>query len=302
MSVASLQEPAPAGPAPRVSMGLPIFNGERFLREALDSLLAQTHTDFELLISDNASTDSTPQICLEYAARDGRVSYLRQASNIGAPRNWNFVARRARGEYFKWATANDECEPPMLQRCVEALDAAPEAVLAQGVTCLVDEASGERQPYSHDLALPEPRPAERLLALFTRLRLNNGQSGLIRTSALRRTGYDRFYEGGDFVLMAELALQGRFLVLPEVLLCRRMGPTTFSGLLTADAMHQFFDPQHGRRFISGRSRLHLDMMRSVATAPLPWRHKLEAMRVALRGMAWERTKLFAARQRHSEAR
>src|SRR5688572_28337892 len=96
--------------APLVSIGLPVYNGERFLSEALDSLLGQTLADFELIVSDNASTDRTAEICLAYAARDARVRYVRQQTNIGAIRNWNFVARQARGQYFKWASANDFCD------------------------------------------------------------------------------------------------------------------------------------------------------------------------------------------------
>ena len=92
---------------PRVSIGMPVFNGEPFIRKALDSLLAQTHTDFELIISDNASTDATAEICKEYAEKDGRIRYIRQPKNMEALSNFNFVLDQARSEYFMWAAADD---------------------------------------------------------------------------------------------------------------------------------------------------------------------------------------------------
>jgi glycosyltransferase involved in cell wall biosynthesis len=94
---------------PLVSVGLPVYNGERYLSRALDSILEQSLSDFELIISDNASSDTTEAICRDYARRDPRIRYVRQRENLGAPRNWNFVVHEARGRYFKWASASDYC-------------------------------------------------------------------------------------------------------------------------------------------------------------------------------------------------
>lgn len=93
--------------APRLSIGMPVYNGEAYVREAIDSLLAQTAGDFELIISDNASTDSTPVICRAYAAKDPRVRYIRQEVNLGAAGNFIFVLKAARYEYFMWAACDD---------------------------------------------------------------------------------------------------------------------------------------------------------------------------------------------------
>lgn len=92
---------------PQISIGMPVYNGAQYIREALDSLLGQTFTDFELIISDNASTDATQSICEEYARRDPRVRYLRQAANKGALANFQFVLDQAQGEFFMWAAADD---------------------------------------------------------------------------------------------------------------------------------------------------------------------------------------------------
>lgn len=277
---------------PRVFIGLPVYNGARFLARAVDSLLAQSFTDFTLLISDNASNDDTQAICERYCLQDSRVSYVRQRENIGAPNNWNFVVHQAEGEYFKWATANDECAPSMLERCLQALDADPSAVLCQGRTCLVDEESDAHEEYHKDLALLDDRPSERLKELIIRLALNNGQSGLIRLSSLHRTGLDRPYPNGDIPLMAELALLGRFIVLPEVLLYRRMGPSTFSCLLAKDQIGAFYGKPATRTMPGHQLRQHADIIGAAIRLPIEWREKLAALNVALRRVAWDRANVL----------
>ena len=102
---------------PQVSIGMPVFNGEKFICEALDSLLAQTFTDFELIISDNASTDGTEAICGEYAAKDSRIRYVRQAENLGPAANFKYVLDVAVGEYFMWAAADDLWAPNFIDKC-----------------------------------------------------------------------------------------------------------------------------------------------------------------------------------------
>ena len=106
-------------PIHQVSIGMPVYNGERFIREALDSLLAQTFTDFELIISDNASTDGTEAICREYAARDPRIRYVRQSENRGAAANFQFVLNEAVGEYFMWAAHDDQFYKKHLEKLLK---------------------------------------------------------------------------------------------------------------------------------------------------------------------------------------
>src|SRR5712671_2230439 len=108
--------------SPRVSIGVAVYNGERFLSKTLDSLLAQTFEDLEIIICDNCSEDGTEHICRSYAASDNRIQYHRNSTNIGAPRNFNLVTTLSRGEYFKWSSADDLCAPVMIERCVEVLD------------------------------------------------------------------------------------------------------------------------------------------------------------------------------------
>lgn len=107
---------------PKVSIGMPIYNGEQFICDALDSLLAQTYSNFELIISDNASTDKTEQICRSYASRDKRIRYIKQQQNKGAPYNFQFVLNEAIGEYFMWAAADDRRHERFLELSTTVLE------------------------------------------------------------------------------------------------------------------------------------------------------------------------------------
>src|SRR5215469_10542482 len=123
---------------PRLSIGLPVYNGERYLAESIEALLGQTYTDFELVISDNASTDSTGDICRRYEKEDSRVRYFRQPRNIGLAPNHNYVVEQARGELFKWAANDDLYARDLVERCVAALDEHPDVVLAHSWTARID--------------------------------------------------------------------------------------------------------------------------------------------------------------------
>ena len=118
----------------RLSIGLAVYNGERYLAEALTALLSQTYADFELIIADNASTDETESIARFFATKDQRVRYVRHSRNIGVNRNYQSVLDLARGELFRWAAADDLCAPTAVERCVRVLDANPSCVLAPSKT------------------------------------------------------------------------------------------------------------------------------------------------------------------------
>ena len=110
---------------PEVSIGLPVYNGELFLKKALDSLLNQTYSNFELIISDNNSTDSTQKICEEYAKNDKRICYICQEKNIGAFSNFSFVLSKAQGKYFMWAAVDDYWDDNFLQKNLDILQQNP---------------------------------------------------------------------------------------------------------------------------------------------------------------------------------
>lgn len=281
-----------ASSGPLVSVGLPVYNGERFLARALDSLLDQTIQDIELIISDNASRDGTQAICEAYARRDRRVRYLRQVANLGAPRNWNVVAREARGEFFKWAAAADICVPHALERCVEAMRRDAGVVVCYGRTQFIDEQERPMEVIDTDVDAMDERPSERFLRMCTRLSLNNVQCGVVRMDVLRRTGYDRLYPSGDLVFSAELVLHGKCLLLPEILVLRRKSPGTFTSMLSPLERQRFYDPQAKAPMKFIHARRHLDHMACIARAPIPPMEKLRAYRVALRVARWDRGELW----------
>ena len=212
---------------PRVSIGLPVYNGADYLREALDALVAQTFEDFELIISDNASTDETQAICEDYAARDARIRYDRLPENVGAAGNYNRLPPMARGEFFKWAAHDDNCHPAYLASCVGALDHDPEAVLVYPSTYVIDGEGAIMRDYRDGLDLPQDTPHARLVAYlranFMRKKgLCNPIFGLIRTAPLHRTRLIQDFLSSDRSLLGHLALLGKFIELPEILFDRRV--------------------------------------------------------------------------------
>jgi glycosyltransferase involved in cell wall biosynthesis len=203
-------------PAPLVSIGLPVYNGERFVARALDSLLAQDLDDFEVIISDNASVDTTVEICELYADRDPRIRIYRNPENLGLVRNFNRTFELARGKYFKWATHDDWHSPESLRLTVKALEARPDAVLCATGVSIVDENGKEFGRWIPSVDLEDPRPHERMHRLLWTLAETHPMYGLLRASALRQTHLMQNHVGSDRTLLAELSLLGPIVQIPDV--------------------------------------------------------------------------------------
>ena len=208
---------------PRLTLGLPVYNGERYLAASLDALLAQTFTDFELIISDNGSTDRTAEIASHYEAIDPRLRYVRHTQNRGSTFNHNFVMEQTRGEFFKWVSDDDLYAPELLQRCIDALDARPEIVLAHAWTAFIDEAGTVTNPIDYALTTDVPDPVERFRSV---LYTDGGDDiyGVIRMSVLRQVAPFGSYHWADRTFVAELALHGPFHNVPDFLYFRRDHP------------------------------------------------------------------------------
>lgn len=277
---------------PLVSIGVPVYNGDDLLAAAMDSLLGQSLGDFELIVSDNASSDGTETTCRDYARRDARVRYVRQPRNLGAPANWNAVARLARGRYFKWAAASDLCHRDMLARCVAELERNASAVLCYARTQFIDGAGVHVGGPAGDFAVVEASPSQRFARVCQHLQLNNAQNGVIRREALMRTQLDRLYPHGDRVLMAELALQGTFVLLDDVLLYRRADAQHFSGRRNATALNRMFRPGRSDPFIAPNARRHFDFIFSALRAPVGVGERLRAAGAAVKGLYWDRRGLL----------
>jgi glycosyltransferase involved in cell wall biosynthesis len=207
----------------RVSIGVPVYNGERFLAGALESLVNQTFTDLEIVISDNASTDRTSEICTKFAARDSRIRYHRSAVNRGAGWNHNNVVNLSTGKYFKWACHDDVCAPTLISRCVEVLESDPSVVIAYAMTSIIDENGALMEnPYKRRLQDYSPSPSRRFRELMWYEHQCFPIYGLIRADVLKnRTPLLGCHIGGDNVLLARLALLGRFHEVPEFLFFNR---------------------------------------------------------------------------------
>ena len=277
---------------PRVSIGVPVYNGELYIAQTLDSLLAQTFEEFELIICDNASTDRTEQICRTYAERDARIRYVRNVENLGAAKNYMRALDLASGEYFRWANSDDLFAPESLARCVEVLDREPLVVLTYPKTKFVDERGGVISEYEDHLHIQSSRASERFAQVLARLGYVNVVYGLVRTDILRKTGLLRNFPGGDIPLVAELTLYGKFWEIPEFLFYRRLHPAASSSYKHDVSLTQeFFDPKTKGR-MSLREWRHLCAHgRSVMRAPLDFLEKMRLAGFLIRMGIWRRNLL-----------
>jgi len=234
--------------SPTVSVGLPVFNGQKYLVETLESLLTQTYTDFELIVADNASTDQTISIVEKYARHDSRIRILYSDQNHGATWNYNRIIPEARGKFFRWAAADDLVGDMLLEKCVGLLQERPDVVLAFPQTVLIDENGEVIEHYPNRLNLQSPYPHMRLQGLFDGPGLCNPVFGLIRMSALTQTTLIESYVDSDRVLLGQLALLGKFQEVPEPLFFRRMhSQTSVAANLDRSSRLAWFDPRRRSR-------------------------------------------------------
>lgn len=213
---------------PVISLALPVFNGENFVKEALESIREQTFTDYELIISDNASTDSTEEICRAFAEADSRVRYFRNETNIGAGPNFNLAFSYATGRYFKWVSHDDTMAPDYLARTLAMLEANPDAALCHSLIKLID-GRGETLDI-HDTKLvgaDSARASERFAAMSLIPHQCLELDGLIPADVLAKTQLVPSYPGGDRALLCEIALCGPILKIEEPIFMTREHPERF---------------------------------------------------------------------------
>ncbi|MGF1454659.1 MAG: glycosyltransferase family 2 protein [Alphaproteobacteria bacterium] len=226
---------------PKVSIGLPVYNGSNYVGSALEAILAQTYTDFEVVICDNASTDDTQEICESFAARDPRIRYIRNPENLGASPNFNKTFHESTGQYFAWHAHDDYYEPTWLERCVEALDNDPDVVLSytrlnmldmEGNRLIYDAAKNEYEDRHGNRFMGEDgaRIAEQKRAdlRFKSVLLDVCWClqvfGLFRRTFLETSELQRSYYGADKVLLAESAIVGKWKQIQEDLFNKRVHP------------------------------------------------------------------------------
>ncbi len=277
-----------------ITIGLPVYNSERYVRQSLDSLLAQTFRDFVLIISDNASTDGTAQICQQYAARDARIKYFRNETNIGNPRNFNRVARLTKTRYLKWSTADDFWEQGFLERALEVMERDATIALCYPQAVLVDADGRNPQNYDDVLHLVQEDPVDRFVALLDSIGLVHQHLGLIRMSDLTRTHLLGAHVASDVNLLAELSLYGKFYELPDRVFFRRFHKDSGSWK-RGDLEHERlrYHASGARNIGFNKWHRHLGFFPAVHSSPLPLISKARLYRFLLRRMMWDRRDLRA---------
>lgn len=216
----------------RVSIGMPVFNGEEFIEEALNSILNQKFSNFKLIISDNASTDQTQEICLKFKSKDPRITYYRNKINIGGPNNYNRVFELSSAEYFKWAAYDDVLAPNFLGECVSILDNDPSIVGCHCKTGQIDQSS-ILQGYFNEGRLKRinsPKIHERFRDLLDLYYTTTIFHGVYRSCFLDQSQLHGSYTGADRNLVAELSLMGRIYTIPQCLFFWRLHPQSYTSI------------------------------------------------------------------------
>jgi glycosyltransferase involved in cell wall biosynthesis len=218
---------------PLVTVAIPVYNGSNYLRNGLDSILSQTYDNLEVIIVDNASTDNTEAISREYVAADSRVQYYRNEQNIGSISNFNRGVTLANGKYFRWAAHDDLCSEDSIEKCVAALEADPQIVLAYPEDRFIDEHGDFVDMESvQKLNATQASPSARFHHYITidwLQRWNTRQVhpvfGLFRTDVLKRTPLFGRFMGTDRALIGEMTLYGKVVEVPGTYFMRRMHAT-----------------------------------------------------------------------------
>lgn len=261
---------------PRIAIGMPVYNGEKYIESAILSILAQTYTDFEFIVSDNASTDRTREICLAYAASDSRVHYYCNESNLGAAPNYNRVFQLSSNEFFKWADYDDLLAPEFLSKCIAVMDQDPDIVLCFPSVRVIDETGvilGDHQ-FKSITSSPRARIRFQNLALYPDMAYQ--VSGLMRSSAIKKTALHGSYPSSDLVLLAELSLHGGFYQIPEALFFPRYhsAQSTKGALSVERSRVVFFDTSNAGKILLPKWMLLFGFLRAIRNGPLSIGDKL----------------------------
>jgi glycosyltransferase involved in cell wall biosynthesis len=285
---------------PKLSVGMPVYNAERYLEESLGSLLAQTFEDFELIISDNGSTDGTNELCRHYAAKDERIRYVRSRRNFGVIHNFNQTFRLSSGQYFKWAASDDICGPDYLRKAVQVLDEDPSVVLVWARTVGIDE-QGNRIPgvmgvsdLNSRVSVYSPDPVIRFRRLMRHMWWVNGPFyGVIRAETLEKTALHPVHMSGDQILLTELSLLGRFYEIPEEIFFSRVHAGKTSSVSTLRDRALVVEPvPEGRRthgwwkLIRGYPQRIAMYLSIISRAPITPGQKLSCYSEVARTLGW----------------
>jgi glycosyltransferase involved in cell wall biosynthesis len=289
---------------PLVSIGLPVYNGENFVAEAIRCVLDQTFSNWELVICDNSSTDRTVSICREFADHDNRIRVYQNARNMGVSFNYNEVFRRSRGQYFKWIAHDDLFAPRFIERCIQELEQDESVILVLPKMCYVDADGRQLRRQAFDLSVlgttPEYR-AKRFMALAAQ-----GMDfiwlayGLIRRDVVEQSGAMGLYAGDDQVLLFKIALRGCIKQIEEEMFFRREHPeaSTVKQGSTVRERAKFAYADDNRRLVLPWCRMLKEHLICVLNSPIPFWGRLRCTTAVLKrfSAAW---KFFVEEAMHS---
>ncbi len=262
---------------PKVSIGLPVYNGEKYVGEAIESILTQSFTDFELIISDNASTDGTQQICEKYAAQDDRVRFYPSEVNHGASWNYNRTFELAAGEYFRWHAADDVLAPELIKKSVQVLDDKPEVVLVFTWVLDIDPQGNEIELKKSGVGSRLPLPHQRFRGLSTVKPAFNCEEvfGMARRDILANTKLIAPYSDSDRTLLAELGLYGPFHEIEEPLFFHRMHDEG-SVVVNPDRQSRtaWFDTSKKGKLVFPSWRQLRELLSVIWRTPISWRERI----------------------------
>ena len=264
----------------RVLIGLPVFNGAKYIGSAIESLLNQTLSEFRLVIGDNASTDDTEDICRSYARVDPRINYFRHGKNLGGVANFRFVYRPAGEPYFKWTGHDDTLEPTYLERCVAVLENDSSLALAQSLALEIGPTGAKSRTFYDEIRLSGARPRDRLWRLLWARHVTQIWA-VMRTELVDMVRPMGTYPGSDRNFSAELLMLGDMGYVEEHLLCLRSRPDAYGGGAVRGKRSRFlWHDSNAKVPIAPSGLINLrEYFRSVMTLPLPKRERVACLRV-----------------------
>ncbi len=281
-------------PSPRLSIGVPVYNGADYIAEAIRSHLEQDFTDFELVVSDNCSDDATPDIINEFVNADSRVTYSRNDENVGGPANFNRLFRLTTGELFTWAAADDRIEPGYLSKVIAMMDADPDVVIGHSDALLIDPKSepmlemdqgflgGDGYMEAIKLTPPigddrfhSPHPHERIDAVINNNHRNFYIFGIMRRDVMMQTRLHGAFYGGDRTLLVEMAMRGTFRKVQEPL----FGSRSHGSNASRSGMDFEQLKQHGAKDLSFASQVMKGYVNGVRSAGVSRSDELKCLAV-----------------------
>jgi glycosyltransferase involved in cell wall biosynthesis len=258
-----------------VTVGMPVYNGDNYLAETLDSILGQSYQNFEVVISDNGSTDGTEKLCREYAAKDPRIKYSRSDVNLGVSRNFKRAVGMSSGEYFMFLAHDDKLALTFLEQCVAVLDAQPDVALCYPKAIEIDAQGRSLYKKEQFLDADSPKPHLRFRQMIRMDHNCETLFALIRANVLKKTVIHADFPDGDRVMLAEVSLHGKYYRVPDYLFLHREHPVRSINLYpTRFERLALLEPQRAGEFVLPHFDEFFEYLRCIRRAPLKFGERI----------------------------